>query len=678
MTTIARPTDPQPLAGRPGALLNRVAGVHAGEATWIAAATLGVLALAAVLYLVNLTVSGYANIYYSAAALAGSQSWSAWFFGSIDPANFITVDKPPLGTMLIGLSVRLFGLSSWSILLPEALAGVATVGILMAGVRRSFGSREAVIAGLVAALTPAAVLIFRYDNPDALLTLLLVGSAYALVRALEAGRLRWVVLAATLVGFAFLTKYLQAYLVLPVYALVWAVAAPGSIRRRIAGLGVALATVVLASGWWVAIVELIPPASRPYIGGSQTNSVLDVLLGYDGLGRIFGQGAGAAGGGGGGGGFSGVPGILRLFNAEFGGQVSWLLPLAAGATGLGLWVRRHAPRTDARRAGYLLWGGWLAVHVLVFSFMSGIIHSYYAVVMAPAIGALVGAGIVELWRLRARTAWAGVVLGAAILGSAVWAWALLERTPDFVPGLGVAIVAVALFVAVVVALPAGDRWGRGVALAVGLGIAVLVAAPAAYAVDTMGTAYSGGTVAAGPAVAGSGGGPGIAGRAPGAGTGTVDGGGAPGLADGDRPAGAPPTGAFPGGVAPTGGPGLGRGGGLGGQVDAALTDYLAANQGVATWIVAVSGAEQAGSIQLATGLPVMAMGGFNGGDPAPTLDQLKAYVASGQLRYVLVGGGGGPNGGSSTITDWVTANGTLVSEVGDGSLYDLSALATGG
>jgi 4-amino-4-deoxy-L-arabinose transferase-like glycosyltransferase len=373
-----------------------------------------------------------------------------------------------------------------------------------------------------------------------------------------------------------------------------------------------------------------------------------------------------------------VPGILRLFNAEFGGQVSWLLPLAAGATGLGLWVRRHAPRTDARRAGYLLWGGWLAVHVLVFSFMSGIIHSYYAVVMAPAIGALVGAGIVELWRLRARTAWAGVVLGAAILGSAVWAWALLERTPDFVPGLGVAIVAVALFVAVVVALPAGDRWGRGVALAVGLGIAVLVAAPAAYAVDTMGTAYSGGTVAAGPAVAGSGGGPGIAGRAPGAGTGTVDGGGAPGLADGDRPAGAPPTGAFPGGVAPTGGPGLGRGGGLGGQVDAALTDYLAANQGVATWIVAVSGAEQAGSIQLATGLPVMAMGGFNGGDPAPTLDQLKAYVASGQLRYVLVGGGGGPNGGSSTITDWVTANGTLVSEVGDGSLYDLSALATGG
>jgi 4-amino-4-deoxy-L-arabinose transferase-like glycosyltransferase len=420
LTTIARPGIAKPLAGRPTAILARLAGVGADEATWIAVATLGILALAAVGYIVNLTVNGYANTYYSAAAVAGSQSWSAWFFGSIDAGNFVTVDKPPLGTMLLGLSVRIFGLSSWSILLPQALAGVATVGVLMAAVRRSFGSVEAIIAGLVAALTPAAVLIFRYDNPDALLTLLLVVAAYALVRALEAGRLRWVVLAASLVGLGFLTKYLQAYLVLPAFALTWAIAAPGSVRRRIAGLAVALATVIVASGWWVAIVELIPAASRPYIGGSTDNSVIGLVFGYDGLGRIFGQGAGVLGGGGGGG-FSGVPGILRLFNAEFGGQISWLLPLAIGATGLGLWIRRRAPRTDARRAGYLLWGGWLAVHLIVFSFMSGIIHSYYAVILAPAVGALVGAGIMEDWRLRSRTAWGGIVLDAAIVGSAVWA-----------------------------------------------------------------------------------------------------------------------------------------------------------------------------------------------------------------------------------------------------------------
>jgi len=667
MTTIVRPLR-RPFAGRSLPTLGRLLGVRADEATWIVPATLSVLVLAAVLYVVNLTVSGYANTYYSAAALAGSQSWSAWFFGSIDAANFITIDKPPLGTMLLGLSVRLFGLSSWSILLPQALAGVVMVGVLMATVRRSFGSVEAIIAGLVAALTPAAVLIFRYDNPDALLTLLLVVAAYALVRALEGGRLRWVILAAALVGFGFLTKYLQAYLVLPVFALTWAVAAPGSVRRRMAGLAVALATVVVASGWWVAIVELIPAVARPYIGGSETNSVIDLLLGYDGLGRIFGQGGG---GGGGGGGFSGDPGILRLFNAEFGGQVGWFLPLAAGSTILGLWLRRHAPRTDARRAGYLLWGGWLAVHALVFSLMSGIIHTYYAVVMAPAIGALVGAGVMELWRLRARTGWGGIVLGAAMVGSAILAWALLERTPDFAPGLGVAIVAVAVATGVAVAVPARGARRRGAVLAAGLGLGALLVAPAAYAIDTMATAYSGGDPSAGPTATDSSGGPGAfgGGGTTGAGrTAVVDGTGGPptttGTTDGTTVGGSAASSA--------------AGGGQGAQVTSALTEFLVANQGGATWIVAVSGANEAGSIELATGLPVMAMGGFNGGDPAPTLAQLQAYVASGQLRYALIGGGGGgPSGGSSAISDWVSANGTVVSEVGNGSLYDLSALATG-
>ncbi len=643
MTAITRPDIRGVADRRPRAVLARLTGVRADDAAWVLPATLGVIALAAVLYIVNLTVSGYANTYYSAAALSGAQSWSAWFFGSIDAANFITVDKPPFGTMLIGLSVRLFGLSSWSILLPEALAGVATVAVLMAAVRRSFGSVAAIIAGLVCALTPAAVLIFRYDNPDALLTLLLVVAAYALLRSLDAGRLRWVVLAATLVGAAFLTKYLQAYLVLPTFALVWLVAAPVSLRRRVAGLAVALVTVILASGWWVAVVELLPASARPFIGGSQTNSVVDLLLGYDGLGRIFGQGGGAGGGPGGGGpggggGFSGVPGLLRLFNAQLGGQVSWLLPLAAGATGLGLWVSRRAPRTDLRRAGYLLWGGWLATHVVVFSFMSGIIHSYYTVVMAPAIGALVGAGLVELWRIRARSVWGGIALGAVVLGSAAWAFELLARTPDFAPGLGVAILVVGGIVAIVLAVPARHASPRTAAAAGVLGVAVLLAGPAAYAIDTMGTALGGGDPSAGPAVAGSGfGGPG--------GGGTFAGGG-------------------PGG---------------GTTVDDALTSYLVANQGGATWIVAVSGADEAGSIELATGLPVMAMGGFSGSDPAPTLAQLQADVASGQLRYVLLGGRGGPGGrgGSSDVSSWVTANGTLVEGVGNGALYDLSALAAG-
>jgi 4-amino-4-deoxy-L-arabinose transferase-like glycosyltransferase len=661
MTAITAPEARHSVGGRAPALLARFPGVRAGEASWVAPAMLGVVGLAAVLYLLNLTVSGYANTYYSAAALAGSQSWSAWFFGSIDSANFITVDKPPLGTMLIGLSVRILGLSSWSILMPEAIAGIGTVILLMATVRRTFGPAAAVIAGLVAALTPAAVLIFRYDNPDALLTLLLVASAYAFIRSLERGSLRWVAAAAILVGFGFLTKYLQAWFVLPAFALTWLVAAPGTLGRRMVGLAVAFVAVIAASGWWVAVMELIPAASRAYIGGSTNNSVLELLLGYDGLGRIFGQGGGGfGGGGGGGGGFSGTPGLLRLFNAQLGSQVGWLLPLALVSIGIGLVARRRFARTDLRRAAYLMWGLWLAVHVILFSFMSGIIHSYYAVVMAPAIGALVGGGVVELWRFRERVQWGGVALAVAVIGTTVLAWVLLERTPTFAPGLGIAIVALSIPVAVLLISPARTVGRRPGLVAAGLGLALMLAGPVAYAADTVQTAYAGGDPSAGPtatdesARAGFGGG-GPAGGFP-SGTNGTDG-------------------TFAGGN----GGGLAGGPGDGGQVDSALIDYLVANRGSATWIVAVNGANEAGSIELASGLPVMAMGGFSGGDPAPTLAQLQAYVASGQLRYVLIGGGrGGPNGASSDVSSWVAANGTVVQSVGDGTLYDLSGPAATG
>jgi 4-amino-4-deoxy-L-arabinose transferase-like glycosyltransferase len=293
MTTIARPASMprfRPLEGVRGLVRGST-----DEAVWVRPSLVGVLVLAAVLYIWNLTVSGYANTYYSAAALAASQSWSAWFFGSFDANNFITVDKPPLGTMLMGLSVRLFGLSSWSVLLPEALAGVATVGVLWVAVKHSFGAAAATIAAVVMALTPAAVLIFRFNNPDALLTLLLVLSAWALLRSLENGSYRWMALAAACVGLGFLTKYLQAYLVLPGYALVFGFSANTTLRRRIVGLGVALVAVLVTSGWWVAIVEMLPVGSKPFIGGSTTGSPLDLIFGYDGLGRIF----GASGPGGG-------------------------------------------------------------------------------------------------------------------------------------------------------------------------------------------------------------------------------------------------------------------------------------------------------------------------------------------------------------------------------------------
>jgi 4-amino-4-deoxy-L-arabinose transferase-like glycosyltransferase len=648
-------------------LRTRLAGVG-----WALPAQLGVIGLAAVLYVYNLTVSGFANTYYAMAAQAASQSWSAWFFGSLDAANFITLDKPPLATMLMGLSVRLFGLSSWSILLPEALCGVATVALLFIAVRRYFGPAAATIAGVVAALTPAAVLMFRYDNPDALLTLLLVGAGYACLRSLEAGRLRWVLLAALLVGLGFNTKFLQAYLVLPAFAVTYFVAAPGGLRRRFGHLLAALTTVVASSLWWVAAIELLPVTARPYIGGSSTNSALELLLGYDGLQRIFGflgldgRFVGGPGGGSGPGvGFSGEAGILRLFNTEFGGQIAWLLPFALVGLVVGLILRGRAPRTDLRRAAYLMWGGWLVTTGLVFSLMAGVVHTYYAVVLAPGIGALVGPAMVELWTLRQgggrRGVAAAIVLALGVAGSAALATILLLRTPNVYPWLAPAVAVAGVAAAVLLLVP---RRRLAVAGAV-LAFSALLAGPAVYALETMNTAYSAGDPQAGPATAAGftalPGNPGQVGQ-PGDGT-TIDG----------RPAGFPggaPDGARPD-ANPDGAPGPAVPGV--GSVDDALISYLAVHHGSETWLVAVSSSSEAAPIQLATGLPVMAVGGFSGGDAALTVDQLQAYVESGQLRYILLGSQriGGSDGQFSALTAWVTEHGSLVTEVGSGALYDL-------
>src|SRR3954447_5533768 len=297
-----------PASERAGVVASSRAGLsERAHQAWLRPAHLGVLALAGFVYVFNLSVSGYANTFYAMAAQAASQDWSAWFWGSLDPSNFITVDKPPLATMLMGLSVRIFGLSSWSILLPEALCGVATIAMLYVIVRRTAGPAAATIAALVATLTPAAVLIFRYNNPDALLTLLLVLAAWAFLRSIDDGRLRWVVLSALLVGLAFNTKFLQAYLVLPAFAIVYALAAPGSVKKRAVGLVVAALTVLISSSWWVLAVQLTPPDARPFIGGSTDGTALQLLFGYDGLGRIFGTFLGIAGAGPGGGVGPGAP-----------------------------------------------------------------------------------------------------------------------------------------------------------------------------------------------------------------------------------------------------------------------------------------------------------------------------------------------------------------------------------
>jgi 4-amino-4-deoxy-L-arabinose transferase-like glycosyltransferase len=579
-------------------------------------ALLGLLAATAVLYLWRLGDSEWANAYYSAAAQAGSQSWEAWFFGSTDPANSITVDKTPAALWFMGLSARLFGVSAWSILVPQALMGVAGVGVLYAAVKRTSGAAAGLIAGAVLALTPVAVLMFRFNNPDALLVLLLVTGAYCTVRATEKASWRWLALAGVAVGFAFLAKMLQAFLVLPAFGLAYLVFARATIGRRVLHLLGALGAMVVAGGWWVVVVELVPASSRPFIGGSQTNSVLELTLGYNGFGRLTGDEVGSVGGGGGGG--WGTTGWFRLFGSEMGSQIAWLLPAAAVLLLAGWWAADRAGR-----AALLVWGGWLVVTAAVFSYMNGIIHGYYTVALAPAIGAVVGIGAAALWRKRSDPMALAALSGAVAL-AALQSYLLLTSWSS---ALAIAVLVLGFLAA------AGFFFSPRVFVPVALVAALL--GPGAYSVATAATPHSGAIPSAGPA-----------------GTGGFRGGGGGGM---------------PGG-----------GGGMGGLLNAPTpgAELVALlRSGSQTWAAAAVGSNNAAGYQLGSGMPVMAVGGFNGTDPAPTPAEFQQYVADGRIHYFLGGAGMSGSTGSDAaqeIAAWVAQN-YAVSTVDGVAVYDLTA-----
>ncbi|MFJ7059579.1 glycosyltransferase family 39 protein [Streptomyces microflavus] len=696
-----------------------------GGPRWARPALYGLLLAVALAYFFNLSASGYANSFYSAAVQAGSQSWKAFFFGSLDSANAITVDKPPAALWPMALSVRLFGLNSWAVLAPQVLMGVATAAVLNTAVRRRFGPVAGLIAVGVFALTPVAALMFRFNNPDALLALLMTVTVWCVLRALEQGRTKWLLWAGAAVGFAFLTKTLQAFLILPPLAVLYAVCAPVPVRKRLGQLALSTLTMVVAGGWWVAIVELMPASSRPYVGGSQNNSFLELTFGYNGLGRLNGEETGSVGGGGrggGGGGGWGETGIGRMFNSEVGGQIAWLLPAALILLVAGLWLTRKAGRTDSARAAFLAWGGALVMTAAVFSFMAGIFHQYYTVALAPYIAALVAMGVAVLWEER-NAWWPRAVLAGTVVVTVVWAYVLLGRTPEYLPWLRWAVLVGGVVGAL--GLLAVGRWGgRSLALAVvGLSFAASLAAPTAYTLSTLNSGHQGSIVTAGPSGGGGMGGPGGGGR--GGGPGGFGGGGddgrgqragmqppggqgqSPGQGQGqgqsqggqqgNAPGGMPtmPGGTTPGGTAPGtagegGAFGGGGGGGMGGLLNGASVSteakaLLEKDAAAYTWAAAAVGAQNAAGYQLATGEPVMAIGGFNGSDPSPTLAQFKKYVAEGKVHYFVSGGtgagmggegmgggvGGGGNGTSSQISSWVTENFTEVT-VGSSTFYDLT------
>ncbi|KOV60063.1 glycosyl transferase [Streptomyces sp. MMG1121] len=691
------------------------------------------LAATLLLYLYDLSASGYSNSFYSAAVQAGSKSWKAFFFGSLDAGNAITVDKPSAFLWPMELSVRIFGLNSWAILTPEVLMGVGAVAVVYAGVRRRFSPVAGLVAGAVLALTPVAALMFRFNNPDAMLALLMALACYFVVRAVEDGRTRWLVWAGAAIGFAFLAKTLQAFLILPPLAIVYAVCGPVKLRKRLGQLALAAVALVVSGGWWVAVVELWPASSRPYIGGSQNNSFLELTFGYNGLGRINGDETGSVGGGGGAGGTGqwGETGWDRMFNSEIGSQISWLLPaalilLVAGLVATLPHSRLRSSggtptlkRTSVTRASFLVWGGSLLSTLVVFSYMAGIFHQYYTVALAPYLAAVTGMGAGLLWEKR-RELWASITLAASVVAAAAWGYVLLNRTSTYLPWLKWLVLIGGL--AAALGLVFAGRIPRRLALgAAAVGLVAALAGPTAYTLSTVDSAHTGSIPTAGPAGAsmmgfGGGGGPGggkgggFGGGMPGQngqngqnqpgrnGTGNTQGqgrngnGGPGGGFGGGTPGRNGRTGqnqqngnGFPGGGR-AGEGGMGGGGGAGGllngaNVTSAAKELLEKNASRYTWVAASIGSQNAASYQLATGDPVMAIGGFNGTDPSPTLAQFKKYVADGKIHYFIAGGGFGGGGGSSSgaasrISSWVQSNFKKVT-VGSATFYDLTQKKSG-
>jgi len=691
---------------RPADRLRSLARGRASDPAWVRPALLVLLAVTAILYVWDLGASGWANSFYSAAVQAGTKSWKAFFFGSSDASNFITVDKPPAALWVMEISARIFGLSSWSLLVPQALEGVAVVAVVYATVRRWSSAGAGLLAGAVMALTPVAALMFRYNNPDALLVLLLCGAAYATTRAIEKASTRWLILAFALVGFGFITKMMQAFLIVPALAGAYFLAAPTTLWRRLRQLVAAGAAMLVSAGWWVVVVMAVPAADRPYIGGSQDNSLWNLIFGYNGIGRLTGNESGSVGGGAGTTGRWGPTGLTRLFGSEMGSQISWLLPAALLLLAVGLVMTWRRARTDRTRAALVLWGGWLLVTGLVFSLAQGIIHPYYTVALAPAIAAIVGIGTWALWSRRSAL-WARLAMGTTVLATSVWSVVLLDRVPTWHPELRPVILAAGCMAAVLLVFSSyighasRARVARGVALGVA-GIAVL-AAPAAYTLATVTTPHSGAIPSAGPASAaaagsfGNGGGGFGPGRSGQGGAGFQRGlprggqfspggiGGAPASSVPSLRGGAPsgfPAGGQPGGASGRGGPGGNVGGLLTSSTPSkAIAAALKADASKYTWVAAAVGSNESAGYQLASGEPVMAIGGFNGTDPAPSLAQFEKYVSEDKIHYFIASGGslgagpggtGGSSDDASLITSWVESHFTATT-IGGVTVYNLTA-----
>jgi 4-amino-4-deoxy-L-arabinose transferase-like glycosyltransferase len=662
---------------------------------------LGVLVvLSAVLNLWALDRNGWANTYYSAAVRSMSSSWHNFIYGSFDASGVMTVDKPPLALWVQALSVKVFGYHSLSILVPEALMGVASVALVYDLTRRVWGRAAGCAAGLVLALTPMSVAISRHNNPDALLILCCTAALWFLVRALQDGRTRWIVLSGVCVGLGFETKMGAALLIVPAIVAAWLWVAP---RGRLAAgrqLLAGGAAMVAVGGAWPLLMALTPASSRPWISGTSDNSIWSLIVNYNGVGRLDGQAGGpqiAGGGGGGGGGanFGGASGPFRLLNQALGGQAGWLLGFAVVAL-VGLVVATRLRRSDARTGWVIATGGTFATIAVAFSFAQGIFHPYYVSELAPFLAALVGGGVG--WFLE-RSWKAGIFAAAAVLAGVVTELVVLHDNPGQLSWLPAVLIVLGLAAAVaLVALR--TRPVRAAILAAALGLLLL--APASWAVQTLGHATNGTFPAGGPASAGFGGAGGRGGPGGAGGGGFPGRGGAGGGQPGTPPTGAPGSGGSSGsgtlgngsagsatGNGTATGPGAGGlragmgGGGFGGD-NAGLTQALAYVKQHGGGTIAVSSQTGATNAIIQSGANVVGIGGFSGRESEVTAQWLANAVRNGQIRWVVAsassGGFGGNDGrvGSSKVMAAVEKVGKKVTVTSAGTtitLYDLSGRA---
>lgn len=604
----------------------------------------------------NLGQNGWGAEYYSAAVRSMTASWHNFLYCSFDPLGFISVDKPPIALWVQVASVELLGYRPASLLLPQALEGTASVWLLHRLVRRRFGEPSALLAALFLAITPIFVAVNRTNNVDSCLVLFLLLAAVALLEAAETGKRAWLLLSMGLVGLAFNVKMLAAYIVLPAFFLVYFVGAPTSMRRRIADLAAGSLVTALVSLSWMALYDLTPAVARPFVGSSTNNSMFELTIGHNALSRFVLPNRSTE--------RPGLPpraratsdastdprpglvaerlfvreppGALRLAGGQLAAQASWLLPLAVMALAIG--ALRGRFRRPMSPAGQFLmfWACWSATYGIVYSYAGGIIHFYYLATLAPALAALAGIGLVDLWNLYLEKDRRAYILPATLIATALWqlhvntgalGWRL-----DVLPGhpgdwrgwlqpslLGGTCSAAAILLA----LRTTGAIPRGAALsALGLGAVALLALPCAWALSCIlvpgqGTLPSADLYRLDPAVTRS-----------------------------DDP----------------------RMKGTFGQLPdtSRLVGFLRINRSGERFPIATTTTRLAAPIIISTGEAVMAMGGFHGLDPAITPEKLAQRVAAGDVRFVMLGDAAvpsrmlGADAALAPISRWVRDHGRRV------------------